>query len=70
MRVRKHLTVERGTLAVLWLGMAGFVVLHSVLLVTTASGRTRSLIRLTWFVGLGVLIALIVIQIVRVPADE
>ncbi|NHN61420.1 MULTISPECIES: hypothetical protein [Halorussus] len=42
--------------AVLWAGMAGFVVLHSVTLFESTGERAVSLIRLAWFLGLGVVV--------------
>ncbi|WP_435181729.1 hypothetical protein [Halorussus sp. AFM4] len=43
--------------AVLWAGMAGFVVLHSVTLFESTGERAVSLIRMAWFLGLAVVIA-------------
>ncbi|USZ69741.1 hypothetical protein NGM10_16720 (plasmid) [Halorussus salilacus] len=53
MDVRSSVTVNNAVLAILWLGMAGFVVFHSLVLLWSVDGPTRASFRLAWFVGLG-----------------
>jgi hypothetical protein len=48
-------TVERAVLVVLGLGVAGFVTLHSFVLLSGSGEQTMSLVRTAWFVGLAVL---------------
>ena len=51
--------------AVLWAGMAGFVVLHSVTLFESTGERAVSLIRTAWFLGLGVAVVACAYAVVR-----
>lgn len=59
MRLSESFTVGRAVLAVVWLGMGAFVALHSVLVFRAGAEQIRSLVRVTWFVGLGVVAATI-----------
>jgi hypothetical protein len=57
--------IDRSFLAILWVGMLGFIVLHSLLLFTGGIEQTVSLIRIVWFGGLGVLTVMIALSAIR-----
>jgi len=57
--------IDRGFLVVLWVGMLGFIILHSLFLFTGAAEQTLSLIRIVWFGGLGALTAIIALISMR-----
>lgn len=57
MGIRSSVTIDRAVLAILWLGMAGFVAFHSLVLLWSVDGPTRTSFRLAWLVGLGVVAA-------------
>lgn len=64
-------TAARSVLAVLWLGMSGFVLFHSYLLLRSHDDPVVTSFRTAWFLGLG-LFALLVYLGVRdgSTADE
>lgn len=65
MASRDSSTADRAFLMLVWVGIAGFVVLHSYLLLRAGGEQTRALFRLAWFAGLGVVAALLVYFTVR-----
>lgn len=58
MRVRIPFGVDTLMLVVLSVGLAGFVALHSYVLVNGDDEVALALIRLSWFAGLGLVVAL------------
>lgn len=57
---RRSSTIDRSVLAIAWLGMAGFVGLHSFLILSRNVGDpTVATFRISWFAGLGVVTAML-----------
>lgn len=54
-------TIDRVVLAILWLGMGGFVAFHSALLFSRSQGDPAVwAFRVAWFVGLGLVAVMLV----------
>lgn len=60
MSSRSSFVVDRATLLVLWLGMFGFVALHSFAIPPNRGDPAVTSFRVAWFGGLGLVTALLV----------
>lgn len=52
MALQHRFTVQSAMIVVLWTGIGGFVVLHTMLLLSAGNEQTRTLFRLMWVGGL------------------
>lgn len=65
MNSRRSSIVDRLTLVALWLGMVGFIALHSLVIAPNRGDPAVTSFRIVWFLGLGLVATLIVYFSIR-----